>query len=1754
MTETGMGGISRENPLEQVARLLETAEQPPAEGGEWVPADGRGAAGPIPVALEEAEELLAALCGTVTDAGQRDALYGMSLAAAAIRCTLGPAGYRLGRLRERFATLCTLAADQCGDDGPEPELLAKVDLTCEWAFRVAERWSRTLPGAAREADADLTVSLLGGLLDGPDGHLVAEPTRCRAVLGLVLSDRSRRAEHRSPERLADRRNALALLDAARTADDLDPLLWPDVTFDFVQLSALELDDRVGTGPSPSAAAAGAEEAIVLLDLTLALLDGGTSADPAELGVLLCDLLLELSTAQRHQGRAVDWFRAVLARPGLPDGTRIELKRGLVHALCLRSEENRHAQRPGDPVPAQDRAAAVELLEEVLAAHPAMPPADRSGPGERAAGTAEDPTTHGAPVDDEFVAYFDSLVQLLWLDLSEGVLGDRGHDRLAVCVRQLVPLIGPEDDDRAAAVLKAAIVLGQRAVRRGLPLAHGLADQAVLNGRQNPSMALEHTAPHVVADVREAVDLLRTGTGLYPHDDELHLYAQGFLGVALLLDFACRLPVAEPAVLREGLRCMRVAMERLPERDGLGDADFRGAFLIALMYRVWYTEPFLRAWTDRNGPGVPDVSGFPTVEDDVQLLDAVLGASDEEEEPLLAFLFVMVRLLRSPGVPPSVADSRAWSERLRRAVPRLGAEATGLRVIMLGVAGVLGLRLEEEGKATGVERQAARTALREALSLLPQESPLRPPVVAALDRLGTGDVRRLLGLFLGVSTRAEPDGAGREPAEDARGARGAPPAPDGRPPTGDSPVAAVLPGPQSRTPAHVDGSPGPPSGPAAPRTAPVLDLDAAVLLGDGTPDPFAVPATRVAELVGTDEPMSAPATATLAVLHHHRWLRDRDGQDLETAVALARSAVAAVGRAHTPVSAKSALADRCSEFLARLLLDRHLILGDRTDLDAAARVYGALLERTSEDVVLPPLCALLAASGDPRVPARLFRPVPSQWTAPFRAELLAVVWAGPAAHAALSGSASAAEDAANALHLLPEGHPRRPALRGELIRRELEQAVAMGDLAAARAAAGELLDVATSCPEEGMQRPSLLLRAAATLCDLYRAEGAHGADTGHPRHEHDHAVDALLDRTVTVLGAETEQGSHGYHGSRSRCAYGLGVLLLTRYGRGGDAADLRRALRVLRDRWAVLHTAPGDPLARAVLRALAEAHRAHGPADAGHRRDSRDTARSLLNAHGRAVLLQSGTGHALEVARAVASDMLRLVRWSLEDGEPRTAYEALELGRGLVLNAATVSVTVPELLRDGGHSDLARHWEDAAGGGGRHVVPDGLRRQVLEAFAGSAAERRLVSAPNPGQVGQALRRLARDALVYLVPGEYAEAGGGTGGTTATGHAVVVGATGVVEALALPGLVVSTDGPLGAYDRAADAFRSTARADDRPAPGDPEVMHAHHERRLARLERKWRDALDALCSWAGEVAMGPVLSASRSRLGRTPRLVLAPVGALGAVPWHAARCSDGPTGAAYACQRALLQYCATARQLMEVADRPRTRLGAGPVAVVADPQGSWRMHREAALVGSMYEGTRVVGGLGGHAPADAPPPLPPVPESLRALLPGRSRVPAALLHVNCHADTGRSPADSVLRLGTGHRITVADVLAGAADRDPGTPGGIVVLANCTSDLTVSDHDEALTLATAFLGAGATAVVGSRWDVADDPRTTALMLVLHHRLRAGDPAGEALRAAQLWMLDPHRTVPGELEAYADVFREADRRGLDELEVWSAFAHHGQ
>jgi CHAT domain-containing protein len=188
----------------------------------------------------------------------------------------------------------------------------------------------------------------------------------------------------------------------------------------------------------------------------------------------------------------------------------------------------------------------------------------------------------------------------------------------------------------------------------------------------------------------------------------------------------------------------------------------------------------------------------------------------------------------------------------------------------------------------------------------------------------------------------------------------------------------------------------------------------------------------------------------------------------------------------------------------------------------------------------------------------------------------------------------------------------------------------------------------------------------------------------------------------------------------------------------------------------------------------------------------------------------------------------------------------------------------------------------------------------------------------------------------------------------------------------------------------------------------------------------------------------------------------------------------------------------------------------------------------------------------------------PAEVLAFLPGPGSSPVGLIHLACHASAGASSNTSSLLLATGqdvgttdpvppsgHRLRVAEILRRAHDRTA-DHDIVLVLSACTSDVSVDVHDEALTLATAFLTAGATTVVGSLWAVPDDV-TPVLMYVFHHHLAVDRlPPADALRAAQLWMLDPNREPPPGMPA--DLIRIAGSANLAAVEAWAAFAHHGR
>ena len=151
----------------------------------------------------------------------------------------------------------------------------------------------------------------------------------------------------------------------------------------------------------------------------------------------------------------------------------------------------------------------------------------------------------------------------------------------------------------------------------------------------------------------------------------------------------------------------------------------------------------------------------------------------------------------------------------------------------------------------------------------------------------------------------------------------------------------------------------------------------------------------------------------------------------------------------------------------------------------------------------------------------------------------------------------------------------------------------------------------------------------------------------------------------------------------------------------------------------------------------------------------------------------------------------------------------------------------------------------------------------------------------------------------------------------------------------------------------------------------------------------------------------------------------------------------------------------------------------------------------------------------------------------------------MHLACHAVSAESVDESHLELTA--PLTVRRLLgrAGAAG------GSTVVLSSCSSDLTTRDHDEALTLATAFLAAGAATAVATRWPILDRAAGV-VAFALHHHLAAGRPAADALRRTQLWLLDPARApLPGMPESLRRRCRGAV---LADATVWAAFGHQGR
>ena len=609
---------------------------------------------------------------------------------------------------------------------------------------------------------------------------------------------------------------------------------------------------------------------------------------------------------------------------------------------------------------------------------------------------------------------------------------------------------------------------------------------------------------------------------------------------------------------------------------------------------------------------------------------------------------------------------------------------------------------------------------------------------------------------------------------------------------------------------------------------------------------------------------------------------------------------------------------------------------------------------------------------------------------------------------------------------------------------------------------------------------------------------------------------------------------------------LGWVLWMRYDLTRDRRDLTSMISRLEEARRLADEEQGGTDRAAILLMSALGYYTRNDRNLQDRRRACALGLSSLRERSATVLLQSTADRAFDAAIEAAGEAADVVRWCLADGNSAAAVEALERGRGLVLHAAVADASVPLLLRETGRDDLASAWEEALRaaenaspdpwdvlpgmvaafrsppGAPEGLVqspevrlPDDLRYRVVQALAGTALER-LLAPPDPGEIAQALRAAGARALVYLMPRD----------ATSAGLALVVNDQGEVREIPLPLLMVAPRGPVAGFASAQRALQETM-----PAPGD--------------VRDAWARALDDLCDWAWAAAMEEVLDSVPGGPARKARIVLVPVGDLGLVPWHAARRPVGSGDLRYACQDAVISYAASARQFTE-ACRLRHRAWRSAAALVRVPGSRlFFASREVQEIHRRhYADATLLGGDGRSPRASA--------DHVRDLLPRRGSAGASLLHLGCHAAPAPRPVDGRLLLEDGETLSMRDILLQARARPPGTPGCLVVLAACGSDLTGGHHDEALTLATSFLAAGAVGAVGTRWPVADLP-TLAFMTMFHHYLNSGyDNPSAALRAAQSWMLNADRSFPGDFDPkIAEMARMID---LARAEYWAAFTYQGQ
>jgi len=226
----------------------------------------------------------------------------------------------------------------------------------------------------------------------------------------------------------------------------------------------------------------------------------------------------------------------------------------------------------------------------------------------------------------------------------------------------------------------------------------------------------------------------------------------------------------------------------------------------------------------------------------------------------------------------------------------------------------------------------------------------------------------------------------------------------------------------------------------------------------------------------------------------------------------------------------------------------------------------------------------------------------------------------------------------------------------------------------------------------------------------------------------------------------------------------------------------------------------------------------------------------------------------------------------------------------------------------------------------------------------------------------------------------------------------------------------------------------------------------------------------------------------------RLVIIPHGALHHLPLHAARAGDG----SYICDQFEVCYSPSSRMITRNLQLERN--WGEKILVVSDPDGTLSSARqEFEVISPFFENAIRLEGERAS-----------VANVLAALQ------QANVVHFGCHGQMASTDRRSNgLTLSTGQFLSVQELLSDDKDvrqRPYGPALRLVFLAACESGLDVKKpYEEVLSLSTAFLAAGAPAVIGTLWQVSDES-TSEFVRTFYTKVRKEQlPIGTALTETQ-------------------------------------------